>query len=284
MILIPFLTQNKIILDPLTFSEARFRPSLEERLESIISGAALMADSSCTRDDRRERIVAECNAVRQALQDLLSEYMNNGTEGIFNASSSYSISRSVEVGHGSGSKGEIGWVLPPGYSDVMKSFRGGRCPARRQRRRVLATPCSHPPAPWGVPDPSETDIIAPEPSFVGGRRSVRVLGGGHRSELLLGGGRRLALLLGCGRHSVLLLGCGRHSVLLLGCGRRSAPPLGCGRRVGPFGLAKVEMRSSKLSDVWSPFYQRTHGGGLARLAREDGCPLVEQTSRRPPDK
>uniref|UniRef100_A0AAQ6AN11 Catenin alpha-2 n=1 Tax=Amphiprion ocellaris TaxID=80972 RepID=A0AAQ6AN11_AMPOC len=72
---------NKIILDPLTFSEARFRPSLEERLESIISGAALMADSSCTRDDRRERIVAECNAVRQALQDLLSEYMNNGEHG-----------------------------------------------------------------------------------------------------------------------------------------------------------------------------------------------------------
>ncbi|XP_040849560.1 catenin alpha-2 isoform X6 [Ochotona curzoniae] len=68
---------NKIILDPMTFSEARFRPSLEERLESIISGAALMADSSCTRDDRRERIVAECNAVRQALQDLLSEYLNN---------------------------------------------------------------------------------------------------------------------------------------------------------------------------------------------------------------
>nr|XP_019797652.1 catenin alpha-2 isoform X1 [Tursiops truncatus] len=72
---------NKIILDPMTFSEARFRPSLEERLESIISGAALMADSSCTRDDRRERIVAECNAVRQALQDLLSEYMNNCRDG-----------------------------------------------------------------------------------------------------------------------------------------------------------------------------------------------------------
>uniref|UniRef100_A0A8C5HZC7 Catenin alpha-1 n=1 Tax=Gouania willdenowi TaxID=441366 RepID=A0A8C5HZC7_GOUWI len=59
------------------YSEERFRPSLEERLESIISGAALMADSSCTRDDRRERIVAECNSVRQALQDLLSEYMGN---------------------------------------------------------------------------------------------------------------------------------------------------------------------------------------------------------------
>ena len=30
-----------------------------------------------TRDERRERIVAECNAVRQALQDLLHEYMAN---------------------------------------------------------------------------------------------------------------------------------------------------------------------------------------------------------------
>lgn len=70
-------------MDPLAFSEERFRPSLEERLESIISGAALMADSSCTRDDRRERIVAECNSVRQALQDLLSEYMGNVSVFIF---------------------------------------------------------------------------------------------------------------------------------------------------------------------------------------------------------
>ncbi|XP_022254960.1 catenin alpha-like [Limulus polyphemus] len=68
---------ESVILDPLTYSEVRTRPGLEEHLESIISGAALMADSSCTRDDRRERIVAECNAVRQALQDLLSEYMAN---------------------------------------------------------------------------------------------------------------------------------------------------------------------------------------------------------------
>jgi len=68
---------QKIIMDPLTYNEVRSRPSLEERLESIISGAALVADSSCTRDDRRERIVQECNAVRQALQDLLTEYMNN---------------------------------------------------------------------------------------------------------------------------------------------------------------------------------------------------------------
>uniref|UniRef100_A0A8C4JGP8 Catenin alpha-3-like n=1 Tax=Dromaius novaehollandiae TaxID=8790 RepID=A0A8C4JGP8_DRONO len=69
--------ENLIILDPLVVNEEKIRPSLEKRLEAIISGAALLADSSCTRDFHRERIIAECNAIRQALQDLLSEYMNN---------------------------------------------------------------------------------------------------------------------------------------------------------------------------------------------------------------
>ena len=32
-------------MDPLAYSEVRTRPSLEERLESIISGAALMVNS-----------------------------------------------------------------------------------------------------------------------------------------------------------------------------------------------------------------------------------------------
>jgi catenin alpha len=64
-------------MNPLDYNERRSRQTLEEQLESIISGAALMADSSSTRDDRRERIISECNAVRQALQDLLSEYMAN---------------------------------------------------------------------------------------------------------------------------------------------------------------------------------------------------------------
>lgn len=78
---------ERMVMEPLAYSELRTRPALEERLESIISGAALMADSSCTRDERRERIVAECNAVRQALQDLLHEYMTNAgkpeqTEGL----------------------------------------------------------------------------------------------------------------------------------------------------------------------------------------------------------
>ncbi|XP_051474507.1 catenin alpha-3 isoform X5 [Apus apus] len=69
--------ENLIILDPLVVNEEKIRPSLEKRLEAIISGAALLADSSCTRDLHRERIIAECNAIRQALQDLLSEYINN---------------------------------------------------------------------------------------------------------------------------------------------------------------------------------------------------------------
>lgn len=72
-----FFSQNLIVLNPLTVTEEDVRPSLEKRLEAIISGAALLADSSCTRDLHRERIIAECNAIRQALQDLLSEYMSN---------------------------------------------------------------------------------------------------------------------------------------------------------------------------------------------------------------
>ena len=35
---------------------------------------------SCTRDDRREKIVAAGNSVRQALQDLLGEYLANAGE------------------------------------------------------------------------------------------------------------------------------------------------------------------------------------------------------------
>ncbi|XP_006889084.1 PREDICTED: catenin alpha-3 [Elephantulus edwardii] len=69
--------ETLIVLDPLTVTEEEIRPSLEKRLEAIIGGAALLADSSCTRDFHRERIIAECNAIRQALQDLLSEYMSN---------------------------------------------------------------------------------------------------------------------------------------------------------------------------------------------------------------
>merc|ERR1719225_1462583 len=63
---------NCVILNPVSYNDKIVRPELEERLEDIISGAALLADSSCTRDERRERIVTECSALRNALQDLLS--------------------------------------------------------------------------------------------------------------------------------------------------------------------------------------------------------------------
>lgn len=69
--------EDKIDMSPLRFEETTVRPNLEEKLERIISGAALMADADCTREDRRERIVQEANNVRQALQDLLNEYVNN---------------------------------------------------------------------------------------------------------------------------------------------------------------------------------------------------------------
>ncbi|CAF2404143.1 unnamed protein product [Rotaria sp. Silwood2] len=66
---------NIIMMKPQKFNEQIIRPQLEGRLEDIISGAALLADSLSTREDRRERIVQECNSVRQALQELLDEYI-----------------------------------------------------------------------------------------------------------------------------------------------------------------------------------------------------------------
>ena len=69
--------QSQIAMDPSSYSEKRTRPTLEQRLESIISGAAQLADSISTRDDTRDKIIAGCNGVRQALQDLLSEYMDH---------------------------------------------------------------------------------------------------------------------------------------------------------------------------------------------------------------
>ena len=51
--------EDKIDMSPLRFEEQTVRPTLEEKLERIISGAALMADADCTREDRRERIVQD---------------------------------------------------------------------------------------------------------------------------------------------------------------------------------------------------------------------------------
>lgn len=59
------------------FNESRMRLKLETQLENIISAVALMADSESTRPKRRDRIVNECNVLRQALQDLLNAYSSH---------------------------------------------------------------------------------------------------------------------------------------------------------------------------------------------------------------
>ena len=60
------------------WQERVMRLAWEQFLETIVSGAALVADSGSTRPDRRRRIVADCNNVRQALQELLDTYTEVG--------------------------------------------------------------------------------------------------------------------------------------------------------------------------------------------------------------
>uniref|UniRef100_F1KVE0 Protein humpback-1 n=1 Tax=Ascaris suum TaxID=6253 RepID=F1KVE0_ASCSU len=69
--------QNRVYMEPSSYRAHIHRPELEELLERIVSGAAAIADSENTRDERKKRIVDECNNLRQALQDLLAEYENN---------------------------------------------------------------------------------------------------------------------------------------------------------------------------------------------------------------
>ena len=73
--------QNEIVINPLEYNIERSQPYLEDMLEKIISDAALMTDSLYTRDDDKRKIVQECNNVRKALQNLLSEYMDNVSTG-----------------------------------------------------------------------------------------------------------------------------------------------------------------------------------------------------------
>ncbi|CAI2353883.1 unnamed protein product [Caenorhabditis sp. 36 PRJEB53466] len=66
--------QNKIEMEPSTYRRDLHRPDLEERAERIVSGSASIADAGSTRESRKQKIVAECNNLRQALQELLTEY------------------------------------------------------------------------------------------------------------------------------------------------------------------------------------------------------------------
>ena len=68
---------RRCVMETVSYKDSVSRPALEKRLETIISSAAHMADRPHTRDERRERIVNDCNGVRQALQDLLTSYEKN---------------------------------------------------------------------------------------------------------------------------------------------------------------------------------------------------------------
>ncbi|XP_076345758.1 catenin alpha-like isoform X2 [Tachypleus tridentatus] len=83
----------KVDMNPASYDEVKTRTDLEEQLESIIRSAAMVADYPNTRDEHRERIINECNGVRQALQELLSEYMANTGR----AKPSESLHSAVEV-------------------------------------------------------------------------------------------------------------------------------------------------------------------------------------------
>lgn len=69
------LDKQIVGINPGQFNESRMRLKLETQLENIISAVALMADSESTRPKRRDRIVNECNVLRQALQDLLNAFV-----------------------------------------------------------------------------------------------------------------------------------------------------------------------------------------------------------------
>lgn len=69
--------QHKVYMDPSVYRQHVHRPQLEELLERIVSGAAVIADLDNTRPERHDQIIAGLNNLRQALQDLLTEYEKN---------------------------------------------------------------------------------------------------------------------------------------------------------------------------------------------------------------
>ncbi|KAF1751568.1 hypothetical protein GCK72_018122 [Caenorhabditis remanei] len=76
--------QNEIEMEPGEYEGDPTRKYLEELVEDIVSGSATIADSGSTRDTRKHKIVDECNNLRQALQDLLSEYEKSAGKREYN--------------------------------------------------------------------------------------------------------------------------------------------------------------------------------------------------------
>lgn len=67
-------------MDSSEYQTHRHRPQLEELLEQIARGSGFIADQYCiNRQERHMQIISGVNNLRQALQDLLTEYEKNVT-------------------------------------------------------------------------------------------------------------------------------------------------------------------------------------------------------------
>lgn len=62
-------------MDPAKYNEIRTRPNLEKQLDEILNQYELFAQTNAKGDERKQKIFKGCDAVRQALQGLLQEYM-----------------------------------------------------------------------------------------------------------------------------------------------------------------------------------------------------------------
>ncbi|KAK0409589.1 hypothetical protein QR680_004641 [Steinernema hermaphroditum] len=69
--------QDCVIMDPMQY-EPNDRKKLENLLEDIVKKSGRIAEEQSTRDERKEQIINSCNKLRQALQDLLTEYESGG--------------------------------------------------------------------------------------------------------------------------------------------------------------------------------------------------------------
>lgn len=67
--------------EPLSYNKIRSKAMLEEQLNSITKGAFIFTNSEDIRSERKERILAGCDAVKNALQDLLNAYTSNTGKG-----------------------------------------------------------------------------------------------------------------------------------------------------------------------------------------------------------
>ncbi|KAI3422107.1 hypothetical protein GPALN_012640 [Globodera pallida] len=70
--------QRRVYMEPSEYQQHRHRPQLEELLEQIARSSGFIADQYCnSRQERHGQIIAGVNNLRQALQDLLTEYEKN---------------------------------------------------------------------------------------------------------------------------------------------------------------------------------------------------------------